>query len=691
MARIPGTTLPTGAVLGDSVPQVRRLAIQGGTDAVQRGAQHLAERIGQIANEELELQAQQKNAADRLTAAQFSLEYAQTGKAIAQRVQERLQRGEFPDEDEAQAAFQQEMAGLSNIERPKVGKLIEGDLTLGLERTKAELAAGFDGVLRQSRVNRAESSFSSIIDAFGKEAQAPDADIDGINTKLRLAGEQAVAAGVPMDRVEQLRQGASDRNWYNAGAERVMRGKNSMAELNAIEADLTKENGKYYQKMDTDRRNALLAQVLNAKDRLMAKAEAAQAKRDSSAEKALAKMEQIIVSGFPVSDELRAQTAAATRGTKAEEGFRDLLGQERQVQDFLKRPISEQQSFIIEQERKMRSGGVSDPKEIALYRRLTSTFDKNIKAVQDTPLEWNEGRTGEQMPRITAAALVQPNGLAQVGALLQDRLDTLAATRKSHGDVVGNRPLFQEEAAEIGAGLKAMSPTARARTLGQLAQMIDDPIAFRGLVKQTLGDDPIAYAAGLANGLGLRTQATRGGMFGTTVIGGRNVGDLIEQGAMILKDKSVIVPPKGSGDDGARAFFNQELGDAVAPGSEMRELYFQSSLSIYAKLASEEGKLGKQLDSRLMQQAINIATGGMVEVRGQKILAPRYGMSDEELTDGLNTALRAAADANGLDYGRLVQMKLVPDDRAPGRFLVKQDELNYQPDRNGRPLVIEVR
>lgn len=647
--------------------------------APARALEQVGGTVMNIAADAIDVREREETANDRLTAAKFSLDYEQKAQEVSTNIVDRLNRGELKDEDEAREAFQVELGALDSIEMPKIRPAVAADLQFGLSEAKAKSGDRIEGVLRQSRVNRAEATYAGLLDGMGKEAANPAADLSLIGQRIEMAAEQAVAGGMARDRATALAQTAKDNTWYQHGNERLIRGKSSMQALNQLEQDLSTDDGLYREKLDTDRRNTLLNQVLNAKDRLQAKAEAATAKRETKAAGSLEKMRQVIASGFPVSDELRQKVAAETRGTRHEVDYREALQEERDVATFLRQPVAKQQKFLIDAERSLRAGGVSDPKELALLGRLSTTFNNNIKRMGDEPMEWNEARGGDPMPRITMADLSRPDGLQQLGATLEDRVSTLRATKQQFGDVVGSRPLFREEAAELGAALKAMSPSVRARSLGQLAKMVDDPVAFQGIVKQTLGDDPVSYAAGLANGFNFHTSA------------GRKVGDLIEQGALVLRDKSVIVPSKGAADDGSRAFFNQEAGDAIPPGSQQRDVYYQSALAIYAKIATEEGALGKELDKRIFRRAMQIATGGIHEVRGQKIVAPRYGMAEEDMVDALNLSLRQAADANGLDYGDLLDMKLVPDDRRPGRYFLMQDGMNYQPGKDGRPLSIEVK
>lgn len=661
------------------------VARAGTINEVQPDNQRTAQAIGNAANvtgnvagDLMQEELQRKQAADRLAASNHLLDYEAAAVSIRQDITGKLASGELVDEDEAAAAYRDAMSGADAFELPKIGDQTSADLRLGMKRVRAGLDGEFDNIIRKSRTDRAEAQFLSFADGIGKMVADPKSDLALLDARLDGAGEQAVRAGVPRDRVAALAQNAKDRNWTNAVTERVIRNKDSMGELTAIERDLTAEDGRYFLKLDTEKRNALLAQVLGAKDRLTSKQEAAAAKRDASAERAIREYQQVIASGFPVSDELRSRVAQSARGTQLEGQYLTLQLEERAVSEFLKKPVAEQQAYLVDRERQLRAGGVSDTSEISLFKSLSNAFGSNIKALSERPIEMHETRTGEELPTLSPSLFMTPEGAVAAAQVMRDRVATLNAMENQYG-TVGRAPLKQAEADQLGQILKQQSPTKRAEMLGLFAKGFDDPETFKGAVKQMLGDDPRAYAAGMAHGLNFRTTE------------GRRLGDMIEQGSAILRDKSII-KTKANGSDGTRELFNQEVGEDTIPvGSPDREMYYQSALAIYAKLAAEEGKLGYDLQGPLFKRALNLATGGLIDVRGQRLVAPRWGMNDDQLTDAINSQLKAAADANGVDYGDLLDMRLIPDDKVPGRYYLKQDAIHYQPGKDGRPLYIEVR
>jgi len=671
--------IPVDGGSGIQADPYRRTQVAPANQQTADALGSLGRSMAGIGNDMADEQIRQKQASDRLAAANHLLDYEVAARGVRSRIIDRLASGELESEDAADQAYLEEMGAVEGeLATPKIGQQAVADLQYSIKRVRAGIDADFGAALNKSRIDRAEAGLISFMDGVGKMVADPSVNLDALDAQIDAAGAQAVEAKVPRDRVAALVQGAKDSNWTNSVTERVIRGKDSMAELKAIERDLTAEDGRYFQKLDTEKRNALLARVLSAQDRLTAKQQAAEAKRDKGAERALREYQQVIASGFPVNDKLRADVSRLTAGTSLEGEFVSAQLEERAVSDFLRRPVAEQRAFLVEKERQLRTGGVSDTREIGLYNSLSKAFGNNISALSERPIEMHETRTGAPIPALDAALMTTPQGIDTAIEIMRDRVTTLDALEAQFG-TVGKAPLKQSEAEQFGAILKQQSPTKRAEMLGLFARGFGDPEVFRGAVKQMLGDDPRAFAAGLAHGMGFRTTE------------GRRLGEMIEQGSAILKDKSVI-KARSNGSDGTRELFNQVIDANTIPvGSPDREMYYQSALAIYAKLAAEEGKLGYDLQDKLFRRSLNLATGGLIEVRGQTFVAPRYGMTDEQFTDALNSGLRSAANRNGMDYGDLLDMKLVTDDAVTGRYYLMQDAYRPLKDKNGNLVYIEVK
>lgn len=663
-----------------SVRQDSRIRQAGPRDANRTAAAlgNLAQQVGAIGNDMIDTEIRQKHAADRLAATRSLMEYGAGGKERANAVAERLRRGEFANEEEAEAEYRAQIDELDAGDLPAVGSMVIEDLKLGRQRLRGSLDAAFGEALRATRVERAEINLVGALDDMGRQAGMADADLDGLDMRGDAAVKAYIEAGGDASRAAGLAMKARESRWASAAGARLVRSADSMDSLKALEADLAADDGVYAQKLDPDRRMMLVEQVRGAKSRLTAKWEAAAAKRDANARRVLETYQQVTASGFPVGDDLREEARRATKGTEYEQQFTDALDDERAVAEMLTMPVQEQQAFIVRRERELRTAKVNDPKEIRRFAAMAKAFDQNIKSLSESPIEWHEARTGEDAPTLAPQMFLTNEGLPTVARVLRDRVATLDSIGNQFGVPVAS-PLKKEEAQQLGEIIKSQSATKRAETLGFLYRAIGDDAAYRGAVKQMFGDDPRAMAAGIAHGMNLRTTE------------GRNIGELIEQGSVILQDKTVISPKAGSADDGTKAAFNSYVTlDMLPPGGGQRDAYYQSALAIYAKLAAEDGALGRTLNEKLFQRAVRMAVGGIVEYRGMPMVPPRYGMDEDEFSDKMDAALSAAARTNGIDFNP-GDMRLVPDDNVPGRYYVWRDAYRAQPDKNGRPLFVEIR
>lgn len=674
--RIPNDAGGTAIARGPALPEVGQ---RGQRTAAALG--NAAQTMGAIGQDMIQEDAKRKDAADRLEAGKVLLEHRAAVSDLLNGAREGLRTGQLKDENEARAFFDDGLAELDGVELPSVGEFVKQDLQLSMADAKQRAGAGLDDVLRGHRTDRIKTTTLASLGALNKEAISPTANLSALEAQIDATITTAAKADSDLDPawLEGQRQNAKTSAWGNHVARRIELGENSMDELKAVERDLTAGDGKYAGKLQAEDNNTLLARVRSAKDRLTAKWEQASAKRDASAKRVLDQYQAVYSSGFPVGNDLREQARKATKGTEYEQAFNDAMADESAVGEMLKMPVADQQAFIVQRERELRTGKVNDPKEISRFNALATAFQRNIKTMTESPMEWNETRTGDPVPRISAPMLLDTNGIEVAVKVLRDRVVTLDATSKQFGVNV-KAPLFKEEADQLGAILKQQSPTVRAQTLGVLAKAIDDPEVFKGAVKQMLGDDPRAFAAGLASGLNLKASD------------GRRVDELIEYGKDVLKDKTVIKPKSGETTDGSRAMFDAMVGSATPYGTSEREMYYESALSIYAARAAQKSLVGSEIDKDLWRYAVNAATGGVADFGGQKFIVTTHGMNESDFIDSLKIATNEQAKRNGYDYRDLIDMKYVPHDTIAGVYFLTPDEgYSYVPDRNGNKLMIDTR
>jgi len=422
--------------------------------------------------------------------------------------------------------------------------------------------------------------------------------------------------------------------------------------------------------LSADDHSRALDKAQNEIDKMKSRAEADAAKREAGAARVLSQYENLfLLPGGPSAD-ATDQARKAVRGTPYEADFNAMQADGKEIQRVMRLPATEQAAYIQNAYSELQKSGndLSNPKA-RFVARLNTAFDAQNKAFDADPISANA--------RFTGVAVTPLTGNLDVDAAeLHNRANVLAGLSSQRG-VQFDKPLTESEAAQWGTALKAAPPVDRAKILGQFRNAIGDDRMFRGAVTQMLNDDPLGAAAGIASGMNLKTTA------------GRDVGVMILDGQKILSDKTVQMPKtKGSGGDSITEQFNENIGDAIPPGSPAREVALNATRAVYAKLAIEPGGPGltTEMDKRLFQQALNIATGGIHDYNGAPVIAP-YGMADGEFQTRARTATLTTAKAHGVDGNALLDLPLIP--AGDGVYMLR-DGNRPAVGKDGKPIVIDI-
>jgi len=104
----------------------------------------------------------------------------------------------------------------------------------------------------------------------------------------------------------------------------------------------------------------------------------------------------------------------------------------------------------------------------------------------------------------------------------------------------------------------------------------------------------------------------------------------ILRGQILLKENPLLAPKKT--DDNKAIVDDMLPGMAMAPGYEAsRQMLLESATARYADLSNQAGDTSGELNDTRMQQAIDEVTGGVLDMNGFPVIAPRYGMTQDEL------------------------------------------------------------
>lgn len=173
-----------------------------------------------------------------------------------------------------------------------------------------------------------------------------------------------------------------------------------------------------------------------------------------------------------------------------------------------------------------------------------------------------------------------------------------------------------------------------------------------------------------SNGAG-RAAATAGAVAAHN----RGAAEGILRGDTLLKENPNLAPKKS--DENIRKIDDLLPPEAFGPAlEETRQQLLESAVSLYADRSHQAGDTSGEFSSRRMQQAISEVTGGLVEMNGHPLIAPRYGMTqrdfdkrlkeinDQDLIGAVDTAGRPIKAYDLLNQGRLRSV-------ADGRYILE--------------------
>jgi hypothetical protein len=222
-----------------------------------------------------------------------------------------------------------------------------------------------------------------------------------------------------------------------------------------------------------------------------------------------------------------------------------------------------------------------------------------------------------------------------------------------------------------------------------------ESVQLLGSMQQNLR--PETYKATLSklysSGQG-RAAATAGALVGDNPA----VAEGILRGQMLLKENPNLAPKKT--DDNSLAIDEKLPIQAFAAGQEVsRQFLLESATARYADLSNQAGDTTGEFNDTRMQQAIDEVTGGVVDMNGYSVIAPRYGMTqddfDKRLSQLTDNDLSGVIAKNGSavrardvrDQGRLRAV-------ADGRYLVefgRPEAPMYATKQDGSAFVLDLR
>lgn len=423
------------------------------------------------------------------------------------------------------------------------------------------------------------------------------------------------------------------------------------------------------QKLDLDRQNALLGPILSRMEVLDHKAEIARERRLRLLERGVNALNARTLAGYEPSFDEFAPYIAAAKGTELEAEVRQSIQLAGATRDFRLSTPPRQEAMLADLEARARVNPASvDPK---ILGHLKTIHEAQGRLLKESPVSFAYGQGLADPVRIDFATL--PTQSEQLLA----RIGTARAMAQVYGAEL--KPLLPAEVGEIRARLERVKTEEKMTFFGTLrATSGADPTGYSAMMAQLAPDDPALAMAGEYAGKG-RVEAAR----------------------LILDGQTILRPPRradGTPDQGKlwpmppeidqRKRFQSAEGDAFGGNAKFRNMAFQATSAIYAKLSEEAGDATGVLNTSRYEQAFKLATGGVDTYRGRSIVLP-YGMEFSDFRQGLNARIEDIALSKRLAEGvTSSQLRDMPVDAiGDGRYAFRLGN-GFLVDRQGRRLEI---
>lgn len=569
----------------------------------------------------------------------------------------------------------------------------------GAKRVQEEAGFKVDGLIDLAHRQQFKDSFTDGLDKLGKLAGEPGADVNAIITQAKTYAPVGRAAGVPAEDVDRALQNWTDQTWLNDATNKAIQSTDSMKGLKALQHQLSAKDGFYIDKLDVNKRNAVLAQVTNRIDTLQNRLMHEADKREADAQRAMYELDRQTSTGVPAPPEQMANWASRISGTSFAPDFQDALKDNQEIQDVLRLPPDQQLSFVQDKQAKQDQEGatVRDQQNLA---RTKSAVDKNINTMQQAPLLFNAQRTGQDVTPLDWSALLDPGASGTFAKQLAQRSLTIATMQKQYGPTVQNKPLLPQEAAQVSGELVKATPDQAASIFSSLRKASGDDQTYRAIIAQVAPDSPVKALAGLLASKQRDITLQRNFIASDVLASSPDVARTMLQGDALLnpgKDaKGQDGKPKAGlylPDPAAfQAAFTDAVGTAFSNHSGALETAYQAAQAYYVGKADQTGRLAKSnldIDPKILKEAITATIGTVVDYNGKGQVVAPWGMDTAAFQSGVQRAWQSAIKAGQIpkfDESQLHKFGLENDSAGTYKVKIGEKYLTYK----GAPVVLNV-
>lgn len=336
-----------------------------------------------------------------------------------------------------------------------------------------------------------------------------------------------------------------------------------------------------------------------------------------------------------------------------------------------------QQAAAVLDELKVDAGDGATVAQQQIMEAADRTAKRVAEAMKNDPIGYAAQRQWAQnVPPLDLAA--SPDAIGSAFAARQQTVDLLQARGMVQPGTSALRP---QDKAVLNQVMTQGTPGEQVALFGAMSNNLS-PQTYRATMTALAGD---------ANS---RTSASAGALYQYNP----QVAEGVLRGQALLKENPNYAPKKN--DDNQTSIDDILPPQAFGAGLEAsRQTLLDSARARYADLSNTAGDTSGEFNEERMTQAVNEVTGGMIDFNGQSIIAPRYGMNQEDfdktITDLSDDNLTGAVTSEGQqitasDLRRHGRLRAVGD----GRYLLEfglQNAPTFAIDSKGGPFVLDLR
>lgn len=591
MARIPMGNF--GTVIAQPAPTVRIPA--AAFDDGGSGAQKLGDTAMQVGVSLMDEQRRQDDALMRARAANAAIDREMAVDQLGREIEEEVTTGRL-HYSKASETYKQRVAAIPGEKFEGLSPVDAENFSRNLKRIDFKGEKHIEGVTAKAKTADFRAQTDGILDKLGKQAGLPGTDMAALTGQIdsmEEIGRRAYGAAW-----EKRKQDWKDNSWDARLNQQAIAVRNDLAGINALQQQLT---GEYADKLDSNRRNTLVARLDGYKTSLIQRAEAASARADRAAERHLRKAEaefntfqSLADKGTIVDPNYVDVVLQKTAGTPYQQAVANITKQAQENGGIASRPIAAQQAELDQVDAQIAKTGRTPELD-----KRRDQLQKIVRGSQ-TDLRENGLRAGLERGVIADMAPLDVSTPESIAAGMPKLLEQADAVSAWAGKPVS--PFDANRAERVRSMLEALPPKQRSQAVSTIAQSVGP--RYAGAVAEQLDkqDKPLALAFAMA---------------GSQTTNNRYTSELILKGAQAMKDGAVMKDDKkvtgwkasiASAVDGA--FANEKAASAVKDAA-----YY-----IAAGIAAENGG---NVGGSDIKRAVRLAVGGdIIERNGKKLPIP---------------------------------------------------------------------